>query len=146
MLDDGSVHSYVGKGVSKEFAEKLEQEAASVRYELQGILNLTVRIDNTQLSMPFRVANELQYDCIIGIDFKRAFKMKIDYENDTWWTPKVVVHQFYPYGQSPTCFPALASIGGLSRATADQQLIIEAIKEKLIPPTPEKLRLANVLG
>ena len=31
MLDDGSVHSYLGKGVSKEFAGKLEQETASVR-------------------------------------------------------------------------------------------------------------------
>ena len=54
------------------------------------------------------------------------------------------MHQFYPYGQDPTCFPALASIRGLSRATADQQWIIEALKEKLIPPTPEKLGLANV--
>ena len=90
MLDDGSVHSYLGKGVSKEFAGKLEQETASVRVadggavKLQGVLNLTISIDNTQLSMPFRVADELQYDCILGIDFKRAFKMKIDYENDTW--------------------------------------------------------------
>ena len=73
--------------------------------------------------MPFRVADELQYDCILGIVFKRAFKMKIDYKNDTWWTPKEIVHQFYPYGQDPTCFLALASIGGLNRATADQQLI-----------------------
>ena len=54
------------------------------------------------------------------------------------------MHQFYPYGQDTTCFPALASIGGLSRATADQQRIIEALKEKLIPSTPEKLGLANV--
>ena len=81
MLDDG-------------FAGKLKQETASVRVadggavKLQGVLNLTVCIDNTQLSMPFRVAEELQYDCILGIDFKRAFKTKIDYENDTWWTPK----------------------------------------------------------
>ena len=94
MLDNGSVHSY-----------KLEQEAASVRVadggavKLQGVLNLTVNIDNTQLSMPFRVADELQYVCILGNDFKRAFKMKIDYENDTWWTPNGVLHQFYPYGQ-----------------------------------------------
>ena len=54
------------------------------------------------------------------------------------------MHQFYPYGQDPTCFPALASIGGISRATADQQIIIEALKKKLIPPTSEKLGLANV--
>ena len=119
MLDDRSVHSYHGKGDGKEFAGKLEQETASVRVadggavKLQGVLNLTVSIDNTQLIMPFRVADELQYDCILRIDFKRAFKMKIDYENDSWWTPKAVVHQFYPYGQDPTCSPALASIGGL---------------------------------
>ena len=143
MLDDGSVHSYLGKGVSKEFAGKLEQEATSVRVaggaavKLQGVLNMTVSIDNTQLTIPFRVADELQYDCILGIDFKRAFNMKIDYENGTWWMPKGVVHQFYPYGQDPTYFPAPASIGGLSCATADQQSVIEAIKEKLIPPTPE---------
>ena len=73
MLDDGSVHSNLGKGVSKEFAGKLEQETASVRVadgdtvKLQGVMNLTVSIDNTQLSMPFRVADELQYDCILGI-------------------------------------------------------------------------------
>ena len=130
MLDDGSVHSYLGKGVTKEFAGKLKQETASVRVadggavKLQGLLNLTDSIDNTQVSMPFKVADELQCDCILGIDFKRAFKMKIDYENDTWWTPKGVVHQFYPYGHDPTCCPASASIGGLSRATDDQQRII----------------------
>ena len=56
----------------------------------------------------------------------------------------IVLHQFYPYDQDPTCFPPVASIGGLSRAIADQQMIIEAFKEKLIPPTPEKLGLANV--
>ena len=66
MLDDGSVHSYLGKGASKDFAGKLEQETASVRIadggavKLQGVLNLTVSIDNTQLSKPFRVAGELQ--------------------------------------------------------------------------------------
>ena len=89
MLDDGFVHSYLDKGISKKFAEKLEQEAASVRVadggavKLKGVWNLTVSIDNAQLSMPFRVADELQYDCILGIDIKRAFKMKIDNENDT---------------------------------------------------------------
>ena len=125
MLDDGSVHSYLGKGVSKEFAGKLEEETASVRVadggavKLQGVLKMTVSIDGTQLTMPFRVADELQYDCILGIDLKRAFKMKIDYENDSWWTPKGVVHQFYAYGQDPPCFPALASIGGLRHATAE---------------------------
>ena len=94
--------------------------------------------------MPFRVADELKYDCILGINFKRAFKIKIDYENDTCWTPMAVVHQFYPYDQNATCFPALASIGELCRATADQQLIIEALKRNRIPPSPEKLGLANV--
>ena len=50
MLDDGSVHSYLGKGVSQEFAGKLEQETASVRvadggaFKLQGVLNLTALI------------------------------------------------------------------------------------------------------
>ena len=106
---------------------------------LQGVLNLTISIDNTQLS--YRVADELQYDCILGIDFKRAFKMKIDYENDTWWIPKGIVHQFYPYDKDPTCFPALASIGGLSRATADQQRIIEALKEKAYSTYAGKTRV-----
>ena len=56
MPDDGSVHSYL---VSKEFAGKLEQETASVRVadggavKLQGVLNLTDSIDNTQLIMPY---------------------------------------------------------------------------------------------
>ena len=137
MLNDGSVHSYLSKGVSKEFAGKLEQGTASVRVadggavKLQGVLNLTVSIDNTLLVMPFRVADELQYDCILGIDFKRAFEMKIDYENDTWWTPKGIVHQFYPYGQDPTCFPALASIGGLSRATLISRGLLKLLRKSL---------------
>ena len=59
---------------------------------------MIVSIDNTQLTMPFRVADKLHYNCILGIDFKRAFKMKIDYENNAWWTPNGIVYQFYPYG------------------------------------------------
>ena len=31
MLDDGSVHSYLGKGVSKEFAGKLEQDTLCLK-------------------------------------------------------------------------------------------------------------------
>ena len=92
----------------------------------------------------FRVSNDLQYECILGIDFKRRFKLKIDYGNDTWSTPRGIVRQFYPYGHDPTSFPALASIGGLSRATVDQQLQIEEIKQRLILPTPETLGLTKV--
>ena len=57
MLDDGFVHSYFSKGVSKEFAGKLEQEAASVlvadggAVKLQGVLNITACTDNTQLTL-----------------------------------------------------------------------------------------------
>ena len=77
MLDDGSVYSYLGKGVSKEFAGKLEQEAALVRVtdggavKLQGVLNMIVSIDNKGISMPFRVADELQYGCILAIEHLR---------------------------------------------------------------------------
>ena len=88
--------------------------------------------------------DNLQYECILGIDFKCRFKLKIDLENDTWWTPKGIIRQFYPYGHDPTIFPGLASVGGLSKATVDQQVKIEEIKKRLIPPTPATLGLANV--
>ena len=59
MLDDGSVYSYLGRGISKEFAGKLKQQAVSVRVadggavKLQVVLNMTVSIDNSPLNMPF---------------------------------------------------------------------------------------------
>ena len=91
---------------------------------VQGLLNVEITLDSMKHSMPLRVSDDLQYECILGIDFKRRFKLKIDYENDTWLTPKVIIRQFYPYGHDPTIFPALASVGGLSRATVDEQLKI----------------------
>ena len=150
LLDSGAGCSYLGKGLSAKFADKLEPLSSFAHIAdgsavpVQGILNVEITFGEMKHSMPFRVSDDLQYECILGINFKRRFKLKIDYENDTWSTPRGIVRQFYPYGHDPTSFPALASIGGLSKATVDQQLQIEEINQRLIPPTPETLGLAKV--
>ena len=132
------------------FADKLEPLSSSAHIAdgsavaVQGLLNIEITLDDMKHSMPFRVSDEFQYECFLGIDFKRRFKLKIDYENNTWWTPKRIIRQFYTYEYNPTIFPALASVGGLSRATVDQQLKIEEIKKRLIPPTPATLGLAHI--
>ena len=128
LLDNGAGCSYLGKGLSAKFADKLEPLSSSAHVAdgsavpVQGLLNVEITLDDMKHSMPFRVSDDLQYECILGIDFKRRFKFKIEYENDTWWTPKGIIRQFYPYGHDLTIFPALASVGGLSRATVDQLL------------------------
>ena len=150
LLDNGAGCLYLRKGLSAKFAEKLEPLSSSAHIAdgsavpVQGLLYVEITLDDMKHSMPFRVSDDLQYECILGIDFKCRFKLKIDYENDTWWRPKVIMRQFYPYGHDPTIFPALASIGGLSRASVDQKLKIEEIKKRLIPSTPATLGLANV--
>ena len=150
LLDNGAGCSYLGKGLSAKFADKLEPLSSSAHIAdgsavpVQGVLNVEITLDDMKHSMPFRVSDDLQYECILGIDFKRRFKLKIDYETDTWWTPKGIIRQFYPYGHDPTIFRALASVGGLSRATVDQHVKIEEIKKRLIRPTPVTLGLANV--
>ena len=150
LLDNGAGCSYLGKSLSAKFADKLEPFSSSAHIAdcstvpVQGLLNIEITLDDMKQSMPFGVSDDLQYECILGIDFKRRFKLKIDYENDTWWTSKGIIRQFYPYGHDPSIFPALASVGGLSRATVDQQIKIEEIKKRLIPPTPATLGLANV--
>ena len=137
LLDSGAECSYLGKGLNAKLADKLEPRSSSAHFAdgsavpVQGILNVEITPDEMKRSIPFRVSDDLQYECILGIDFKRRFKLKIDYGNDTWSTPRGIVR---PYVYDPTSFPALASIGGLSRATVDQQLQIEDIKQRLIPP------------
>ena len=150
LLDNGAGCSYLGKGLNAKFAGKLEPLSSSAHIAdgsavpVQGLLNVEITLDDMKHSMPFRVSDDLQYECILGIHFKRRFKLKIDYENDTWWTPKGIIRQFYPYGHDPTIFPALASVGGLSRATVDQQLKIEEGKKILIPPTAATLGWTNI--
>ena len=150
LLDSLAGCSYLGKGLSAKFAEKLKSLSSSAHIAdgsavpVQGIFNVKIMLDEMKHSMPFHVSDDLQYECILGIDFKRRFKLKIDYGNDTWSTPRGIVRSFYPFGHDPISFPALASIGGFSRATVDQQLQIEEIKQRLISPTPETLGLANV--
>ena len=93
LLDNGASCSYLRKGLSVKFIDKLEPRSSSAHIAdgsavpVQGLLNVEITLDDVKHSMPFRVWNDLRYECILGIDFKRRLKLKIDYENDTWWTP-----------------------------------------------------------
>ena len=104
LLDSGAGCSYLGKGLSAKFAEKLEPRSSSAHIAdgsavpVQGILNVEITLYEMKNSMPFRVLDDLQYECILGIDFKRRFKLKIDYGNDTWSFPRCIVCSFYPFG------------------------------------------------
>ena len=152
LLDDGSVYSYLGRGLSEKLHGRMRPNAATVRVadgnpvEIQGILDVTLGIDGDTQTLPFRVADSLQYECILGIDFKRLFKLKIDYENDSWWTSKGLRHQFYPFGSDPHCFSALASIGGLARASAEEQQRLAKLLDELIPPTPSSLGVTTLMS
>ena len=96
LLDNGAGCSYLRKGLSAKFADKLEPLSSSEgsAVPVQGLLNVEITLDDMKHSMPLRVSDDLQYECILGIDFKRRFKLKIDYENDTWWTPKGISDNF----------------------------------------------------
>ena len=97
LLDNGAGCSYLEKGLSAMFTDKLEPLSSSAHIAdgravpVQGVLNVEITLDDMKHYMPFRVSHDLQYECILGIDFKRRFTLKIDYENDTWWTPKGIV-------------------------------------------------------
>ena len=105
LLDNGSMHSYLGRGMSKMFQGKYRPEASAVNVangksvKIQGLLDVRVTIDSCEQIVPFRLADDLTYECILGIDFKRAFGIRIDFESDTWWTPRGVMYSFYPCGR-----------------------------------------------
>ena len=77
LLDNGAGCSYLGKGLSAKFADKLEPLPLSAHVAdgsavpVQGLLNVEITLDDMKHSMPFRVPDDLQYECILGIDFKR---------------------------------------------------------------------------
>ena len=145
MLDTGSIHTHLGKGLSKIFEEKLRSHEAIVQVgdgtpvDVQGIMNVQVQLGKVRRTVPFRVTDELLYDCILGVDFMRAFQMSIDSGNDTWWLPDGELHQFHPYKRDPHWFPAIASLGGLIPASQIQQTTINKLLDELIPPPPAHL-------
>ena len=66
LLDDDSVYSYLGKGVSEKLREKMCPSFTTVRVadgnavKIQGILDVSIGIDDEFQTLPFRVADSLQ--------------------------------------------------------------------------------------
>ena len=85
LLDNGAGCSNLGKGLSAKFADELEPLSSAAHVAdgsavpVHGLLNVEITLDDMKNSMPFRVSDDLQYECIRRIDFKRRFKLKIDY-------------------------------------------------------------------
>ena len=102
-MDTGSRHTHVGKRLSSLFQPKLHSSNSYVQIgdrttvRVKGIMNANVQLGQMQRIVPFRVTDELLCDCILGVDFMRAFQMSIDSGNDTWSTPDGQMHQCDPY-------------------------------------------------
>ena len=66
LLDNGAGCSYLGKGLSAKFADKLEPLSSSAHVAdgsavpVQELLNVEITLDHMKHSMPFRVSDDLQ--------------------------------------------------------------------------------------
>ena len=94
MVDSGAAQSYLGKGISTILKGKFSPLSTMVTVAdgtpvaSQGILTATFSIDGMEKTMPLNISDELQYEGLLGIDFLRLFNIRINYENNTWWTEK----------------------------------------------------------
>ena len=112
--DTGSIQTHLGKGLSKLCEKKLRSYDSVVQVgdgtpvDVQGVIKVQVQLGKVVCTVPFQVADELLYDCILSVDFMRAFQMSIDSGNDAQRLFDGEVHQFHPYNRDPRWYPAIA--------------------------------------
>ena len=89
MVDSGAAQSYLGKGISPILKGKFSPLSSMVTVAdgtpvaSQGILTATFSIDGMEKTVPLNISDDLQYEGLLGIDFLRLFKIRINYENNT---------------------------------------------------------------
>ena len=97
MVDSEVAQSYLGKGISTILKGKISPFSSMVTVAdgtpvaSQGILTATFSIDGMEKTMPLNIFDDFQYEGLLGIDFLRLFNIRINYEDDTWWTEKGII-------------------------------------------------------
>ena len=100
LLDSDAIQSYIGRNQIQYFKDIYTRYASKVtvadgkEIDIQGVMNVTIVIDNIVKTIPFGLVDKLDYECILGIDFMESFKMKMDYGDHTWRSPTGPLHSF----------------------------------------------------
>ena len=111
--------------------------------KVEGELNAQLSLQGRRKHMVIRMVNSLSVDCILGMDFLRAFDITIDFGNNQWKSTENGSYQpFDAPSSSDNCL--IGDCAGLSELSSKQREIIDNIVRKWVKPPGEILSATNL--
>ena len=108
LLDSGAIASFLGPKPAELVKSRIMRcstcmvMANGQTDKIAGEVELTFTLDGEEITSRIRVSNSLNYDIILGMNLMERLQMRINFEDQTLYTPKGIVHPCYPKNQDPS--------------------------------------------
>ena len=130
LLDSGAIASFLGPKPAELVKSRITPcstymvMANGQTDKIGGEVELTFTIDGEEITTRIRVLNSLNYDIILGMDLMERLRMRINFEDRTWYTPKGIVHPCYPKNQDPSTVYTVAALDGVAELSQGERILL----------------------
>ena len=149
LVDSGATRTYLGPVFEPILEKSIIPVTVSVRLAdnsiepVVGEVNTQLSIGKTRKGMPVRLVHSLVYDCILGMDFLKLFKLKVDFGKGTWQLPEnPSIYHFDPVLSATE--PIYGECAGLSELSNTQRKRVDQLIKKYIRAPGKKLAVTNL--
>lgn len=148
LVDSGSTRTYLGPIFESLLEKQIIPVLASVLLAdnsvepVVGEVNTLLTLGKTRKSLPIRIVGAIKYDCILGIDFLKAFGLIIDFGNDTWELPGN--SQVYQFSNTAESESVSGDCAGLAEISDSQRQLIDALTAKYVLKPGKELSTTNL--
>lgn len=149
LVDSGSTRTYLGKVFEPALKDSLIPVDAKVLLadnsveKVLGEISTQLTLQGKRKALPVRLVRSLGYDCILGIDFLKAFGIQIDFGSRSWshhGNSESV--PFESLNGEPVKVDGVCA--GLSELDARQRVKVEALLRRLIREPGKNLSTTNL--
>lgn len=148
LVDAGATRTYLGpifQLILEKFLIPVSATVllakSSVEYVVDEV-NTQFTLSKTRKAMPVRVVHSLIYDCILGIDFLKNFKLKIHFGKGTWKLPDSQVFKF-DLGSNPD-EEVIGECAGLAEMSNTQKKKMDRLIKQYIKAPGKKLSITSL--
>lgn len=146
LVDGGAERSYFGYKAAEldvphiKFQRTTYKGGTGAVDESWGIVTVDMTVDGLKKEFSFKVANNVGYDCILGMDFLEEFKIVIDNDAKQWIGANKNAYGWDEKPRKPeTWDPEAFPVAGLDELEEDQQTRLNELINRLFAEKPIKI-------
>ena len=150
LIDTGSTRSYVGRKLEGVLAKAFYPVRASVIVannsveQVKGEANLLFTINGQKSNLPVRLVTALSYDCVLGLDFLKLFKIELNFGNHTWKSGDGPSTSFMFYDSAFNSEAIIGESAGLAEISDEQKRQVEELVNRLVEKPGKELNVTNL--